>query len=1343
MDMLALLFLMLVCLLVGVGLTLAVQWVLFNRYLMRLPYVGPPDKPTRAQVRIPQMLIEALQSSDVPKKESCLALNLLFQFLFKELRNTRRVRRWFRHKLTLEFEELLTRTTTGKLFDKVTVSLASYHTTTGKLFDKVTVSLASYHTTTGKLFDKVTVSLASYHTTTGKLFDKVTVSLASYHTTTGKLFDKVTVSLASYHTTTGKLFDKVTVSLASYHTTTGKLFDKVTVGLASYHTTTGKLFDKVTVSLASYHTTTGKLFDKVTLLTRTTTGKLFDKVTVSLASYHTTTGKLLDKVTVSLASYHITTGKLFDKVTVSLASYHTTTGKLFDKVTVSLASYHTNTGKLLDKVTKGEMGHKRLGTTAIASYHTTTGKLFDKVTIREIDLGSQFPAIRSITVKDAVLYEEHQNLDTVDLCVDLEYSGGFQISIDANMLLGKVAYLAVKVNHLSGQARLQFTRHPYTHWSFSFYTEPCLELQVESQFQGRPLPQINSLIANQVTLACSHPREELHSFCWRVVKRRIRKSLKKKHILPQYKLRYKPFFSKCEVEEEWSGRSLTPGTLQVTVEEVTRLKSFLVQGDIYCSLAVDSTAWVEMFHSENSSYMTLDLSLHKLPSQPLGVVFKQEFVSDRYQACVLVESITPQSSASCSDLRCGDILVAVEGKKVTSIGQVGKLMKSAGERFQVRVERKSNYKVHTLETISDKDIISEKDPDTAQLKVTKGSKSGGQFSLPGSPVLGRTGLRHRRNSGEKTESDSSSSSPASMPASPAKKGTDGNNKSGQPSNTLDKEDRGEGDGGGSYLQINKTREMVHSQVILFNETLLFNIQEDHKYLNVSVWSKACVEPPNKQTAGPLPGRDILLGHISVPLAALEVECSNTKLGHHIDNFYLLPPDPHIAMSQTHKLSGHSGFEPCLCYGDILLSFQYHTLGGAPPPRPPTPTITPMNQTLSPGEADRSKVGQHNFIRTHFTRTTQCGFCGKKVSEAYVMSTATVVLLPLSFAYRIRKTAICLRGAICILFVIQKINVRSSLITRDPSWSGVPQSRLTLFNCPQIWLKDAVQCCDCSMTCHKKCVNKCQSTTTCGFQRRASALPGDVTGGDTLGVPQTQARRASAQPEIITTTADEGDTLAPAQRRGLGSLLASVASAAQGRGLKRAGSAHNLALPVSSSSNNLSRSLPPSPQHSPNVSRKASLLGNPFQFPHSLLDSDVTAALDHLLQHPNDDTLMSIAKSTGKDLYSSLSLQERRDKINQMIVKLKAAMDSETQSRMQLAKEQQERKDPETNTKIAFLVGKSDERVQALAVLMLHFCAGLQHAQDQEEANKSRDVSFPLEDLSIATSCSFHETTDIS
>ena len=69
-----------------------------------------------------QSLVDALQRNDIPKEESCLALNLLFVFLFKEFGNAEKVRHWFRHKLSLEFEELLTKTTTGKLFDRVSVS---------------------------------------------------------------------------------------------------------------------------------------------------------------------------------------------------------------------------------------------------------------------------------------------------------------------------------------------------------------------------------------------------------------------------------------------------------------------------------------------------------------------------------------------------------------------------------------------------------------------------------------------------------------------------------------------------------------------------------------------------------------------------------------------------------------------------------------------------------------------------------------------------------------------------------------------------------------------------------------------------------------------------------------------------------------------------------------------------------------------------------------------------------------------------------------------------------------------------------------------------------------------
>lgn len=60
------------------------------------------------------------------------------------------------------------------------------------------------------------------------------------------------------------------------------------------------------------------------------------------------------------------------------------------------------------------------------------------------------------------------------------------------------------------------------------------------------------------------------------------------------------------------------------------------------------------------------------------------------------------------------------------------------------------------------------------------------------------------------------------------------------------------------------------------------------------------------------------------------------------------------------------------------------------------------------------------------------------------------------------------------------------------------------------------------------------------------------------------------------------------------------------------------------------------------------------------------------------------------------------------------MDSESTMRMQLAREEALCQDSTEKARLAFLIGKCDEKVQALAILMLHFCAGLQHTQDQED-----------------------------
>lgn len=60
----------------------------------------------------------------------------------------------------------------------------------------------------------------------------------------------------------------------------------------------------------------------------------------------------------------------------------------------------------------------------------------------------------------------------MNLLVDLSYIGGFQLAVDVGMVFGRSAYLSVTLTKMNGLARLQFSRLPYTHWSFTFTEVP-------------------------------------------------------------------------------------------------------------------------------------------------------------------------------------------------------------------------------------------------------------------------------------------------------------------------------------------------------------------------------------------------------------------------------------------------------------------------------------------------------------------------------------------------------------------------------------------------------------------------------------------------------------------------------------------------------------------------------------------------------------------------------------------------------------------------------------------------------------------------------------------------------
>uniref|UniRef100_A0A146MG75 PDZ domain-containing protein 8 n=1 Tax=Lygus hesperus TaxID=30085 RepID=A0A146MG75_LYGHE len=776
---------------------------------------------------------------------------------------------------------------------------------------------------------------------------------------------------------------------------------------------------------------------------------------------------------------------------------------------------------------------------------TATGKLFENIVLRDLNLGNHLPAIRSIEVKTLNVDSSTKLINDVELCLDLDYTGGFQLSIDASLRLAKFAQVSVKVSELSGLARLKFTRHPYTHWNFSFYSDPHLQLNVESQFQGRSLPQINSIIASQ-----------------------IRKSLKRKHTLPSFKIRYKPFFVKAILDSLEEGEALEPaaGTLELTIIEATRLGE--IDGSVYCNVAIDNTAWIEMTQSGSANYLTVDVTIHKQPNQPLGVSFKQEFISDKYQVCCVVDNIT---SGLVYDLKVGDIVIFVDGKAVQSLNSLNKHIRHSQQKFVLRVERKMKS------------------------LVSSDANKPPEFSEP-------FGIRSRSGaSGDRTDSDSSN--PPSSSESPAKRSISG---SPEHAKVPSRWSLAEPEVDLNYPQIFTTKDLPCSKVVQFNETFKIQVSPHHRFLNLSLWKRGTE-------------KNVLLGHISLPVAG---QCCPPTVGHRVSTFSLLPPNPSIANSLSNDLSSHPGFEPCLCFGDVLLSFAFTPSNGATQTQAPhwkevTPSIPAVAQpppvTITAVAAgptmDAPPTFEHDFARTHFEKVTQCGFCFKK-----------------------------------------------------------------------IWLKDALQCQGCMMSCHKKCAVKAQAGAGC----------------------TRKSRRPSIQPEIATPSEET-----VSQGRTLGNLIANVAN----RSMRRAGSATNLAPPGMDGSNTSSISLPPSPNHSPSPSRKTSLAEEGLFNLTTSSDDEIGQALDLLLSRPHDEEVMDAAKASGKMLFAELPPAARKVKIDAMIGKLKDAIDSESLNHHSLQKEEQSLENAAAKAKVAFLAGKSEERLQALAVLMLHCCAGLQDYQE--------------------------------
>ncbi|EDW29899.1 GL15849 [Drosophila persimilis] len=491
----------------------------------------------------------------------------------------------------------------------------------------------------------------------------------------------------------------------------------------------------------------------------------------------------------------------------------------------------------------------------------------------------------------------------------------------------------------------------------------------------------------------------------------------------------------------------------------------------------------------------------------------------------------------------------------------------------------------------------------------------------------------------------------------------------------------------NYFYQHSTIDCAFSPLIHMDDVCSFQLDANSRFLNVCVFGKCA-------------GESVLLGYNNVQIGQILVECSETSLNQCLRQIALNPAS--LQAGKMHDLANQSGFNPKLCFGDILFGFAWMgnpnvTVGDPPttksgskshsPARtqfergqdePPSETVslksssTLADSAISSSGSNSAAPRAHSFVRTHFHRATQCDFCGKK-----------------------------------------------------------------------IWLKDAMQCQECSMCCHKKCIAKCHNATVCGPVDCSGSLPQPSTSAGTpSGVTKpeftiTQAenlelyepKTGSVQvEEAATTTGEQAQVQVQAgldvHRSSLTGMLA--------QGIKR--QASNLDIPgivsslTGSGQQMNSKSLPPSPQHTP--SRKSSIVEevaaplvhqNPFERVTQHLEAlpaectvlsfeQVIIITEPIIRHNRNEDLMNLAKSSSKHLYASAPPDERVAKINELLTKLKIALDAETEGYTMMNDAEKATESSPYKSSTISVENRSDERVQALSIIMLYLCTGLQHAQ---------------------------------
>ncbi|NXU40551.1 PDZD8 protein, partial [Drymodes brunneopygia] len=972
-----------------------------------------------------------------------------------------------------------------------------------------------------------------------------------------------------------------------------------------------------------------------------------------------------------------------------------------------------------------------------------TGKVLEGLSLREVSLGDVLPVFKSVKLIRPVICNEEGAPEELGFEVDLEYNGGFHLAIDADLVFGKSAYLFVKISRVMGKLKLVFTRLPFTHWFFSFMDDPVVLFEVKSQFEGRPMPQLTSIIVNQ-----------------------FKKVIKRKHTLPNYKIRFKPFFPfQVLPSDDYEDRDLciqdfllTEGRLRVTLIECTRLLmfgSYEREANVHCTMELSSNVWEE---KSRSSIKTAELVKGNLQSVGLTLRLVQSKEDDAGH--VVIETVTPNSPAAAADLQRGDRLLAIGSVKITSTVQVLKLIRQAGDRVLVFYERPVGYNQHgsalqdgfgqledtaflpqaeddqnslTADTDSrdfdsefeelacdspeqKEDLPTSPSPKRSVVVLAAAAKPLGTIS----PILNRKLHLGNHPAASKTQqkdgakvatpktvevSDASqpvakqsqgSSTKPPVPPRPQIKPVLPTNDSQNVLETggvcSDKPERPPppaNNGEKSTEKLFKISDPIEEPAV---PKVVITPKQDTVKDGLTENARSCKDSDDHRTwESPEIPYKIRQGRwpmMRTSSCLFEVEKYHKYL-----NVALWCRDPFKA----------GGFI-CLGYASIKLEdIALDCLATSSMEFVRTFKLdAPTPKAAVTRTALRSLTTHKGFNEKFCYGDVTLQFKYLKEGEIDDLS----VFLEKEREYQLEEEARALQKEDPFSGQVLTENRHNFQDTQfqNPTWCDYCKKK--------VWTKAASQCMLCAYVCHKKCLEKCLTETPfcVGAEKRLDRTAG--------------TSRAEGQ-EAPPAASSRVDSEAKSVNRTTGLTRHIINTSTRLLNLRQ--------VPKARLAEQGPDTAEPSPKHTPNTSDNESSdteLSGPSS-PSKRAGSGIKLVRK---EGGLDDSVFIAVKEIGRDLYRSLPTEERFQKLEFMLDKLQNEIDQELENNNSLVKEEKETTDTRKKALIAAALAKSGERLQALTLLMIHYRAGIEDLESLENMffeKQSKKVTKDSEESNIA------------